>query len=150
MRNSCLSIAPTVSGIVALLALTMLGAGGCPPTMTPDPEDPNMISFARDVQPILDARCVSCHQTGGFANVAGIPLRLTSDFAVDDLLTRNSDQDASLRMVIPGDPDASLLVTKIEAGPQPFGSRMPLFGAALSDTQMRTIRAWIAQGARDN
>ncbi|MCA9243831.1 MAG: c-type cytochrome [Phycisphaerales bacterium] len=148
MRFSFVSLPVVPAAVVCLTLVAALG--GCPMTNIPEPADPNAISFSRDVQPILDARCTSCHQTNGFADLAGIDLRLTSDVAVAHLLNMRSVEDADQRFVTPGDPNASLLVTKIESGPQPFGSRMPLFSSRLSDTQIQTIRAWITQGAQDN
>jgi hypothetical protein len=41
------------------------------------------------------------------------------------------------------------LVLKV-AGQPPCGNRMPLGGKALSATQIRLIRSWVAAGANDD
>jgi len=52
-------------------------------------------------------------------------------------------------VVVPGDPDNSLLVLKV-AGQPPCGNRMPLGGKALSAAQIRLIESWVAAGANDD
>jgi polyvinyl alcohol dehydrogenase (cytochrome) len=56
--------------------------------------------------------------------------------------------DLDLVRVVPRDPDASLLVQKLE-GTQPCGDRMPPT-AELSGAQVDQVRAWIASGALDD
>ena len=86
-----------------------------------------------------------CH-TGG-SPAAGQNLSEGQSF--DNLVNVPSSQDSSLTLVIPGDPDNSLLVQKVE-GTQPIGSRMPLGGAPLSNAEIQTIRDWIEAGAEEN
>lgn len=52
-------------------------------------------------------------------------------------------------VIVPGDPEQSLLYLKI-SGPPPCGNRMPLGGKALSAAQVQMIRSWIAAGANDD
>jgi hypothetical protein len=53
--------------------------------------------------------------------------------------------------VIPGDPENSYLIHKLEGRPDIVGARMPLpSGPYLSDGQMRIIRRWIEIGAPNN
>ncbi len=54
-----------------------------------------------------------------------------------------------MELVVPGDPDRSLLYLKL-AGTPPCGDPMPLAGAALTATQLRTVRTWIVDGAQDD
>jgi len=56
---------------------------------------------------------------------------------------------AGRTVVIPGDPDNSLLVLKV-AGQPPCGNRMPLGGQVLDAAQIQMIRSWIAAGANDD
>jgi hypothetical protein len=51
--------------------------------------------------------------------------------------------------VVPGSPDGSYLVMKLE-GRQSVGDRMPQTGAPLDSIDLANIRNWIAQGAPDN
>jgi hypothetical protein len=56
--------------------------------------------------------------------------------------------DSALIRVVPGKPDESLLVMKLEAT-QPCGDQMPI-GNKLSDERISQVRAWIEKGAQDN
>lgn len=51
--------------------------------------------------------------------------------------------------VIPGDPDNSYLVKKLEGADDIVGVRMPP-GAALEGADIERVREWIAAGAIDN
>lgn len=53
--------------------------------------------------------------------------------------------DMGLTRVVPGDPDASLLMLKLD-GLQPCGSPMP-FGPPITDNALSAIREWITLGA---
>ncbi|MBO6584552.1 MAG: T9SS type A sorting domain-containing protein [Gracilimonas sp.] len=94
------------------------------------------VDYEDDIQPIFNASCTSCH--GGQSGVT-----LTSYSA-----TMNSEgSQYDKKIVIPGEPDNSPLVDKIEPNPQ-FGARMPQ-GGSLSDQQISLIRQWIAEGANE-
>lgn len=56
--------------------------------------------------------------------------------------------DSGLSRVVPGKPDESLLLQKLE-GKQPCGDQMPI-GNKLSDERISQVRAWIEHGAKDN
>lgn len=94
------------------------------------------VDYDDDIQPIFNSRCTSCH--GGQSGVT-----LTS---FDATMESVGDQYERL-IVIPGDPDQSPLVDKIEPNPQ-HGTRMPQ-GGALSSEQIGLIRQWIAEGANE-
>lgn len=98
------------------------------------------VSFAADVQPILDARCTVCHGPGG---EGGLDLRAPQSHG--NLVDFTSPNYGAKR-VVPGDPDNSVLVDKIEGGGR-FGSRMPPIGTALSSADIATIRQWVSDGA---
>jgi mono/diheme cytochrome c family protein len=91
------------------------------------------IDFTRDVQPILAARCTSCHgpakQRGGF--------RL--DRKADTL--RGGDSGP---VIVPGKSDASPLIQRVTSGVK--GERMPPSGSPLRPDQVALLRAWIDQG----
>ena len=56
---------------------------------------------------------------------------------------------SGLQRVVPGDPDNSLLVTKLEQAMPACGTRMPP-GAALPAEQIKQVRDWVAAGAKDD
>lgn len=90
------------------------------------------VSFEQDVQPILDARCVACHQGSG----AQKGLRLSSGAGV---LAGGDGGPA----VIAGNPEASLLVARI-GGEKPS---MPPMGQPLTADEVELIRRWVSEGA---
>ncbi|MDA0816770.1 MAG: DUF1549 domain-containing protein, partial [Planctomycetota bacterium] len=89
-------------------------------------------SFDHDIRPILKAACTHCH--GEEEPVAGgVDLRLRR-FLLDAA-------DSGEPVILPGDPDASLLVRVVESG------EMPQEGKPLAAEQINTLRVWIAAGA---
>lgn len=103
------------------------------------------ISFTRDIAPLLNARCASCHLTGQEeGNMA-----LHAGGAYTSLVNVPSVESKLLR-VKPGAPQESYLLLKLEgthldAGGS--GARMPFGAPPLSDETLQRIRSWIEQGA---
>ena len=93
------------------------------------------VSFSEDVLPVLESKCVVCHQ-GATAQKG---LRVGS---VDELLRGGETGPA----IEPGGPDSSLLVA-MAGGEKPA---MPPVGDPLSPAELNLIRAWIAAGAVDD
>lgn len=94
------------------------------------------VSYAREVQPLFNQTCalVGCHDDGSHPS----PLKLTSY------------GNAVLQLpgiVIPGEPDQSTLVFRIEGR---VGARMPLNRNPLNQNQVNGIRTWIAEGGKNN
>lgn len=86
--------------------------------------------FEPDVQPILKAKCLACHDTK--SPQAGLSLA-----SRDDLLKGGKSGAA----VVPGKPVDSLLLQMISSG------KMPMGGKPLSPEQTTVIREWIEAGA---
>jgi uncharacterized membrane protein len=118
-------------GAVLLLA----ALGGC------EKSEP-VVSFSADVQPILEKRCVSCHQLGQPGYLAS-ELQLGSYAEVMDG-TRYGP------VVIPGDPMNSVLIMLVEGRADP-SLKMP-HGDVRPPTsdEMMTLRLWVEQGAQNN
>jgi len=99
---------------------------------------------------ILDLNyCTSvfCHGGGGitldFATVSAAHAAL-----VNQVPTGIHCADSGLKLVVPGDPDASLLLGKVGSGPPPCGDHMPpVAGYSLRPREIEQIREWIARGA---
>jgi hypothetical protein len=114
--------------------------------------EPTFASINANILQATDAAgrsaCVGCHTSSG-RTPAG-QLNLAGD-AYSALVNVGSRQRAGAVLVVPGDPDASYLVRKLEGGPDITGRRMPLNGPPyLTDGQMLVVRRWIQQGARND
>ena len=108
------------------------------------------VSYAADIQPILDNSCLECHTLAGEGVAA-------SGFAVDDyaatmhgtkfgpVVVPGSSISSSLYLVI-----ASKTDPKIHMPPHHDDSLATGRGFVLSDDKIETIAAWIDQGAKDN
>lgn len=105
-------------------------------------------AFSRDILPILQQNCVSCHITG--EELGG--LGLAPSLAYNQLVSKPSEQSA-LPRVEPGQPAQSYLLHKLKGSHLDqggSGGRMPLGFAALSAPEIEQITAWVAAGAPDN
>src|SRR5580704_15542377 len=117
--NPCLLLFTAVSGL--------LGASG-------------RIEFNRDVRPIFSDKCYTCH--GPDAAAKHVPFRLDSEAAA------TAELNGGKHAIVAGDPDASEIVRRITAAKPAL--RMPpvASGLKLTDTEIDTLRQWIAQGAK--
>jgi hypothetical protein len=99
-----------------------------------------------------NARCVACHSMPP-NDIANGNLQMGSDKAAAyaALMGHMSTSSRCMNraLVVPNNPDESLLVQKLSATP-PCGSRMPLGGNVLSEAQMAMVRGWIAAGAKND
>lgn len=91
------------------------------------------VSFANDILPILQSRCVNCH--GGDRIEEGLLMRSYAE------LMAGSDNGP---VIVPGDPDGSLLVELV------VSREMPKRGPKLTPPQTQLIIDWVNQGAVDN
>ncbi len=93
-------------------------------------QDP--VSFARDIRPIVQGTCATCH---GELQVSGLDLR-TRESAL-----KGGDHGAA---IVPGRADQSRLYRRIAGLEQPA---MPLKGGKLTAAQIAAVKEWIDQGA---
>jgi mono/diheme cytochrome c family protein len=93
-----------------------------------------VVDYAHDIQPILAARCSSCH--GPKRHKAG--LRLDSPHWI----RKGGDGGA---VIIPGDSANSILIARVSGADGE--TRMPPTGAPLNPEQIALLRAWIDAGA---
>jgi hypothetical protein len=89
--------------------------------------------------------CVNCHRPQG-----GTPMNLTGDpYAA--LVNVASRQKPGAVLVVPGDPDGSYLIQKLEGRSDIVQLRMPRNGPPyLTPGQILVIRRWIEIGAPNN
>lgn len=99
-------------------------------------------SYAKDVSPILDKHCKSCHVAGQAGYVVS-GFELTSY----DTLMKGTQYGP---VVLPGDPLTSVLVMLIEGRADP-ALKMPHGNAtSLGPEEIATIRKWVEEGAKNN
>jgi hypothetical protein len=78
-------------------------------------------------------------------------MNLVGTGAYAQLVNVASSAKSGAVRVIPGDPDNSYLIHKIEGAPDIVGQRMPrTSGPFLTPGQILIIRTWIRQGAQNN
>jgi hypothetical protein len=93
--------------------------------------------------------CTNCHNAGNAQNAGRLNLSEGASYAA--LVGVASPIRAGAVRVIPGDPDNSYLVRKLEGGPDINGERMPRTGGPfLTEGQMSVIRRWILEGANND
>ena len=93
--------------------------------------------------------CVTCHTNTGKTPSGG--LNLNHDVAYDQCVNMPSRGKPSATRVIPGDPENSYMIHKLEGLSDISGRRMPFNGPPyLTDGQILIIKRWIAIGAPRN
>jgi len=133
--------------VLTLMAAALAGCSGSPEGDSGSTQAAAEKSFYQaEIAPLLASNCATCHLTGQEAgNMALIPAK-----AIESLVGVKSVEAPNLVRVVPGDPDASYLIMKLEGTHIDHGgsgARMPFGGFPLDDGDMAKIRAWIAQGA---
>ncbi len=97
------------------------------------------IAFNRDILPILSNNCFACHGPDRPARKAGLRLDVES--------TAKEALPSGGLPIAPGNPDASLALNRILSADPEERMPPPDTGKALSEHEIATLRAWIAQGA---
>ena len=98
------------------------------------------ISFSKDVAPILNKFCVSCHDADD---------QHPSELYMDDYESLMKGGKHG-KAIVPGNSKESLLSQKM-TDPPPFGKIMPPPGKRRpTDEQIALIRQWVDQGAKKN
>lgn len=126
------------SGLLLLAGLAVpAGSQGTAPGLGAQPRvvQPKVVSFHRDVRPILAKRCQGCH----------FPGNRSGKLSVVTYAALKSGGIAGAGFVS-GKPADSPLYKSI-GGKKPT---MPKDGPPLNATEVETVRLWIAQGGRDD
>ena len=135
-----LSAGPMLSAAIGLSGAVLVGMGLTPPVRQACAAE--QVSFAQDILPLLQWRCVSCHQPPDGEGYKKSGVDLTS---YEGLMKGTKFGP----MVIPGDPESSNLMMLLDWRVAPE-IRMPHGKKKLSTCDRDAIRHWIAQGAKDN
>ena len=100
------------------------------------------VSYSQDVKPIIDQNCISCHQPNKPGEIAS-GFNMTT---YDDLMKGGRFGP----MVIPGDVEGSNMIVLMEGRADPSISMPHGKEKPVTTGDIRTIRLWIKQGARNN
>ena len=120
----------TCTGTALLVLAFTFPAMAKSPTPTDSDET---ISYERDVRPILKAQCFHCHGEGG-------ELEGELDVRLRRLIVKGGWSGPA---IVPGKPEESYLLARLEAGEMP----PPEVAEKLAPEQIEIIRRWIAAGA---
>jgi hypothetical protein len=115
-----------------------------------------MVSYAKDVAPIIASKCSPCHTTDAKAGYNWSYDNLVTNSGVTNALTKDCTYASQpSKRVIPGDADHSLLWIKLNLDHEQTtvhkcGDTMPLPGSGKVATtpELDTIYRWIQQGAK--
>jgi len=108
------------------------------------------VSFANDVLPILQANCVECHDIAaeGVAT-SGLNLRdydgVMQGTRFGLATVPNSSESSALYLVVAHQTDS-----QIEMPPHQSDALAEVSVPSLNETEIKTIKDWIDQGALDN
>jgi len=97
--------------------------------------EPPPVDFNRDIRPIFNSQCITCH--GGVKQAAGVSFSYR-----EQALGKGK---SGRPIVVPGNPGASELIARVTSHDPEV--RMPLHGAPLSSQQIALLRRWIKEGA---
>ncbi len=92
------------------------------------------ISYSRQIQPLLAARCFACHG----------PDDAESGLALHEEKLAHAEPDSGTMAIVPGRPDESELLRRVATDDE--WERMPPEGEPLKPAEIELLRKWIAQG----
>jgi hypothetical protein len=147
-RVLVLSVLLAVTATLAACDESLSSLAGPTPSLTP-----TFASIQHEIFEAADsagrAACVQCHTSTGRVPTGG--MNLNHDVAYNQLVNFPVREKPGAIRVIPGDPDNSYLIQKLEGATGIAGRRMPFTGPPyLTDGQILIIRRWITLGAPNN
>lgn len=139
--------------LVTLLALAACGE-----------EDDDGVTYADDIRPLFNDRCVSCHQPGApFGPETGQGMDIADPYAEEGLVNAQNfwavgHPEYPARNVVAGDPEASFLIYKISdpalgylpANPGIVGAFMPYQIPPMTADEVAVVEQWVSNGAPDD
>lgn len=104
------------------IMISVIALVSCSKDMAPDPECVVQVSFSQDVMPMLQDKCVTCHN-------GSQPPNLTTHGSVSSA--------------------ADNVLSRISL-PEGDGMLMPQGGPRIADSLIQKVKCWIQQGKLDN
>ena len=105
-------------------------------------DDAAAVDFNRDIRPILSNNCLGCHGPDEAERQAGLRL--------DQIDAATRAADSGRAAIVPGQPDKSELVARINATDDAERMPPPDSNKKLTDDQRPLLTRWIAEGAQAN
>jgi hypothetical protein len=121
---------------------------GCPPD--PDAPDPNATGTWSSVRTLMGSRCATagCHTEA--AKAGALDLSPESSVFQQSVIGVPSVQQMGALRVVPGQPQASYLLCKVDPecdARAPMTELMPITGTPLTEAEIKSISEWILNGA---
>jgi len=126
-------------------ALTLLLLVGCAPEAAPDSMPAATFATVRDQ--VFEPACAGCHAGSSPAG----DLVLGAGMDLDALLAQPANpvaRESGWRLIVPGDPDGSFLVRKLDGPGLGEGAAMPSERQMLAEPWRELVEQWIADGAQ--
>jgi hypothetical protein len=150
---------PTPLRLIAIACFCGLAAAACDEKLStlagPTPNlEPTFSSIQQQIFESTDSSgrsaCTNCHTNNGGRTPTG-GMNLNHDVAYDNLVNVASSRKAGAIRVIPGDPENSYIIHKLQGASDIVGKQMPFNGPPyLTAGQITIIKRWIAIGAPRN
>lgn len=143
--NKCSEMQPASPELqITTLQVSPNATGGLVAAPSPlqdqsESDQDHRVDYARDIRPLLASKCGSCHGADVGSREAG--LRLDTREGATAALTDGA------RAVVPGDPEASLLMHRVATTDSALQMPPPDSYAALTRDEVEMLRQWIFQGA---
>lgn len=118
-------------------------------TISPPPQ---MVSFRNQLLPLITSTTDGCISTQCHDSVMPQQgLDLTASKAYADIVNVTASQCSSEKLISPGSPNTSYLITKLVGSGTCFtGTKMPKTEAAFTAAQIQLFRDWVTNGAPNN
>lgn len=98
------------------------------------------VDFQKDVRLILSDKCYSCHGPGATSRKADLRLDLDSD--------HGKTSDSGLKILVPGDPDKSEIIARIESKDPDDVMPPSDSNTSLTEDEKRILRQWVKEGGK--
>lgn len=150
-RNSSEILA--IFGAIGAIALGACGGGGGGGVDAAPRPDAGPVSYAADIRPIFQGKCISCHHP-----TSGIDVDLENPFDPEHGIINRANTwvpngSKETLIVEPGNLENSFLLKKIEEtnlDDHVDGSPMPMRIARVTAGELEDIKQWIRDGAQND
>ncbi len=127
-----------LSSFLLLVLGSLTLRSGLPSTMAASARQATPVEFTRDIQPLLNTKCVACH--GGVKEAGGVSFLFR-----EQVLGKGK---SGMPVVVPGKPEASEMMKRVLSTDPEEIMPKPEHGPALSPEEIALLGRWITEGAQ--